>query len=89
MRTIKKSNLIKVFPNIQKKPWHHKLKWNAKSIKVLKRLIVDSTYDKVFPHNIKAVSTNSCDICNVPEYAEHMIFECQKCTNNALSIPPG
>jgi len=62
---IKGSNLIKVLPNIPKKLWQHDLKWNAKSIKVLNRLMVDPTYDKVFFQKIKAVSKNLCDLCNV------------------------
>jgi len=43
--------------------------------------MVDSTYDKFFLYKIKPVSTNLCDLCNVPEYAKHMIFECQQLNN--------
>jgi len=40
----------------REKPWH--LKWKAKSIKVLNRLMVDHTYDKVFLNRIKVINSN-------------------------------
>jgi len=53
----------------------------AKSIKDPNRLMVDHTYDKVFLKKIKVINSNLCDTCNVPEYAEHLTFTCQKLTN--------
>ena len=67
-----------IFPDLLAKPWFHKSSLSSSDIKLMNRLLSGHTYDKCFLYRIKIVNTDICDICNVREDSNHLIFHCKK-----------
>lgn len=67
---------------INRKPWFMNLV-NAKSkeIKIINRLRAGHCFNKNTLRLMKLVDSNKCDICNVTENNQHLLFDCKKYDN--------
>lgn len=73
-----KGNKYKIIsPSITDKPWYHKCDLEAKSVKIINRLISNHSFDKRWLHRFGKADTEICEKCNLKETAEHVVFECK------------
>ncbi|KAI8123981.1 RNA-directed DNA polymerase from mobile element jockey [Lucilia cuprina] len=71
------------FANIYpRKPWfygNHGLEPAA--VKILNRLMTGHTFGKMYLNKIGVIDSYLCDVCNVNETSDHIIFKCTKFDN--------
>lgn len=63
---------------IPSKPWHHKLQLSNIEIRTLNRLLSGHDYSKYWLHKMKLEDDNFCDVCDVLENSDHVVFFCAK-----------
>lgn len=61
------------FPN---KPWYHQKQLDNFETRTLNRIMAGHDYSKYWLHKMKIEDDPNCEICDVPETAEHIILHC-------------
>ena len=69
------SILHKVYSTRSSKPWFHNVNMTAHQVKILNRVIVGTTYDKVYLYNSKIEDNVFCSCGQVQSFT-HLVFEC-------------
>lgn len=69
---------FQVCNTIPKKPWHHKLPLNNIEVRTLNRLLAGHDYSNYWLSKMKIKDDCICDICDVVDNSEHVIFYCVK-----------
>lgn len=65
---------------IPKKPWHNKLPLNNIEVRTINRLLSGHDYSNYWLNKMKIRPDCICDICDVLDNSEHVIFFCVKYT---------